>query len=118
MRITRRSILKNAALAPITAALTRFASAATSATTHIVTIKDFTFDPPMLDAKIGDTVEWKNLDGFIHTATSDEEGRFDTKIIRTGRSKSHTFTGDNGSGEFSYHCQIYPMMKGKITVRR
>jgi len=114
MPITRRKLLQSAAFATTTLATTRLAHAAPK--THLVRIKDFAFDPEVLEIAIGDTVEWQNLDGFLHTANSDKPGLFDTKIIRTGRTSAHQFTTPPDAPEIPYHCEEYPMMKARIIV--
>ena len=114
MPMTRRMMLKRGASASALLITTGAAKAAPR--THLVRIKDFAFDPEILEISAGDTVEWQNLDGFLHTATSDVPGLFDTKIIRTGRTSAHEFITISEQGEIPYHCEVYPMMKARIIV--
>lgn len=116
MTISRRSILKGALYTTTASVVGSVTGRAFAKATHRVVIKNFNFTPAELKIKRGDTVEWKNLDGFIHTATSDKEGVFDTDMIRTGWSASHTFASDDNNSEVTYHCELYPMMKGKIII--
>lgn len=116
MRISRRQVLKGSILITAAAASGCAISPALANETHRVTIKSFAFLPKELKIKPGDTVEWRNLDGFIHTATSDEKGLFDTDMIRTGWSAFHTFGTGEVTNEISYHCEIYPTMKAKIII--
>lgn len=116
MTISRRVILKNVALATAATVLSSPINSALATKAHKVIIKDFSFNPKELKIRLGDTVEWKNIDGFLHTATSDTKEHFDTKTISTGNSATFLFSGDNYIGENLYHCEVYPLMKAKIIV--
>ncbi len=76
-----------------------------------VTIKNMKFDPPTLEVKSGDVVEWKNDDITPHTATS---ATFDSASIEPEKSWRHTFTEP---GSFPYHCTFHPDMKAAVTVK-
>ena len=77
---------------------------------HVI-IKNMKFDPPSVEVKEGDTVEWKNEDITPHTATS---ATFDSASIDSDKSWKHTFTK---SGSFSYACTFHPEMKAVVIVR-
>jgi plastocyanin len=79
---------------------------------------------------VSNTVEWTNKDSLAHTVTSDEpqyvdviNGKFDTLahpeqtgangLIEPDGNWSFTFTK---AGEFTYHCEPHPWMKGKVVV--
>lgn len=79
-----------------------------------VTIKGFAFNPKDLKIKVGSKVTWTNEDTASHTATSDDDGVFDTKTLKKGASGSHTF---DKAGTFSYHCNIHPTMTAEIDVQ-
>ena len=76
-----------------------------------VSIKNMKFDPPHLEVKKGDTVEWRNDDITPHTATS---ASFDSGSIDPEESWRHTFTN---AGHFSYACTFHPDMKAALTVK-
>jgi plastocyanin len=61
-------------------------------------------------------VRWANNESFNipHTVTRDS-GTVGPQsgILHPGDSYSYTFTA---SGTYSYHCQVHPMMKGKVIV--
>lgn len=116
MPFSRRVVLQSAALAIATVVLSSPVSSVLAVENHKVIIKDFAFHPTELKIKQGDTVEWRNIDGFIHTATSDNNDLFDTKTITTGESAFHTFNSNGVIGEIPYHCDVYPMIKAKIIV--
>jgi plastocyanin len=78
-----------------------------------ITIKDFSFSPDPLRAKVGDTVTVKNEDGTTHTLTADD-GSVDTGELDGGSSGSVTV---EKAGTLAYHCEKHPSsMKGTIEV--
>lgn len=62
---------------------------------------------------------WKNEDTMAHTVTSDTgysnpySGKFDSGLIEKGQTYQYTFVD---LGEYPYHCQIHPFMKGKVKI--
>lgn len=76
-----------------------------------VTIRNMKFDPPTLEVKKGDIVEWKNDDITPHTATSPT---FDSGSIDPDKFWRHTFTE---TGNFPYSCTFHPDMKAVVSVR-
>ena len=76
-----------------------------------VTIDNFTFTPPELKVKVGDTVTWANHDDIPHTVVS--AGKFRSKTLDTDNSFSFTFTA---AGDYKYFCGIHPHMTGLIKV--
>jgi plastocyanin/uncharacterized membrane protein len=81
-------------------------------TTHTVVIKQMRFNPPQLNVKVGDTVEWKNEDIYSHTATAND-GRFDSGLIDPGKAWSTTITAP---GDIGYHCRPHPNMVAAIAA--
>jgi plastocyanin len=77
-----------------------------------VAIKDFAFNPPTTQAKVGDSITWTNQDSTAHTVTLDDKS-VDSGNVAPGATFSHAFTT---AGTFTYHCQIHTQMKGTITV--
>jgi len=76
-----------------------------------VVMKNMKFDPPLLEVKKGDTVEWKNADITPHTATA---GTFDSGSIASDASWRHTFIE---AGNFPYACTFHPDMKAAVIVK-
>ena len=76
-----------------------------------VTIDNFTFSPPELKVKVGDTVTWTNHDDIPHTVVS--AGKFRSKTMDTDNSFSFTFTS---AGDYKYFCSLHPHMTGMIKV--
>ena len=76
-----------------------------------VTIRNMKFNPPNLEAKKGDTVEWRNDDITPHTATS---ATFDSGPIASDATWRHTFTE---AGTFPYACTFHPDMKAAMIVK-
>jgi plastocyanin len=108
-------------------------------TTPVVIVQDAVlqssslhFQPEVVRATLGisNRIEWTNEDSVAHTVTGDEpryvdvvNGRFDSLshpdqtgangFIESGGKWSFTFTK---VGEFRYHCEPHPWMKGSVHV--
>ena len=78
-----------------------------------VSIDNFTFKPNVLTIKPGTIVTFVNHDSTAHTATSKQQGAFDTSPIQPGKSASLTL---EEPGTFVYYCVFHPFMKGTIKV--
>jgi plastocyanin len=76
-----------------------------------VTIDNFTFSPPELKVKVGDTVTWTNHDDIPHTVVS--AGKYRSKTLDTDDKFSFTFTS---AGDYKYFCSLHPHMTGMIKV--
>ena len=85
--------------------------AGTPASGTTVTIDNFAFSPPSLEAKVGQKVTWTNKQDVAHTVTANG-GAFDHPMP-SGATFSFTFTK---AGTFAYHCTIHPSMHGTIAV--
>jgi plastocyanin len=77
-----------------------------------VIIKNMKFEPPALEVKSGDVVEWNNEDITPHTATS--APAFDSGSIESDKSWRYTFTD---AGNFPYSCTFHPEMKATVIVK-
>jgi plastocyanin len=80
----------------------------------IVFISNFTFLPPTVHVKAGQSVAWVNCepDTTPHTATSDG-GSFDSGSLVTPDAYVRSFPA---AGTFPYHCTIHPGMKATVIV--
>ncbi|MEX2159262.1 MAG: cupredoxin family copper-binding protein [Dehalococcoidia bacterium] len=78
-----------------------------------VRLEDFAFAPANIIVPVGTTVTWTNYDSAGHTVTSDDGDELDSPLFARGASFSHTF---NEPGEYAYHCEPHPNMKGLVTV--
>lgn len=78
--------------------------------THVVEVSNFQFSPSTLTVKVGDTVEFKFVEG-THTATADN-GEFDSGTKSSG---TYTWTPDE-AGSVPFFCAIHASMTGTITV--
>jgi nitrite reductase (NO-forming) len=66
-----------------------------------------------LTVPLGATVTWTDDDpGVPHTVTA-VDGSFDSGLIQSGASYSHTFTSP---GVFEYFCTLHPWMRAKVEV--
>ena len=80
-----------------------------------VMIDNFTFSPPELTVKVGDTVTWTNRDDIPHTVVStDDPKTFKSKVLDTDEKFSFSFSK---AGTYPYFCSIHPKMTGKVIVQ-
>ena len=80
---------------------------------YLIDIQDFNFSQSSLYIKKGDTVVWTNRGLVSHTVTSMSGSELKSMPLSTNDIYSHTF---NSRGKFDYHCSIYPIMSGTVTV--
>jgi plastocyanin len=79
-----------------------------------IVIQNTSFTTPDVSVKAGAKVTVDNKDGFSHTVTSDEAGKFDTGTI--DGNKTVTFTAPTTPGTYKFHCNIHSTMHGTLTV--
>jgi len=82
--------------------------------THTIIIRELKFQPAVLTAHVGDTVEWKNEDVFPHNAVSTEPKKFDSATIPVGSSWKYQTTR---KGDYFYQCTLHPNMRAKLVVQ-
>ena len=85
-------------------------AAPAQAATIEVTIDKLVFSPATVEAKVGDTIEWVNMDVFAHTATV--KGGWEV-MIPPKKSASLTL---KAAGAVDYFCRFHPNMKGHVNV--
>ncbi len=78
-----------------------------------IIIENLAFNPSELRIKVGNQITWINNDRMSHTVSSNIGYELNSGKFSQGAVYKHTF---NTIGTFNYHCNIYPMMKGKIIV--
>ena len=105
-----RSARALAGIALLVPALALLGPAPAGATTRTVTVADDAFTPSTVTLVLGDTVTWSFK--ALHTSTSDQ-GFWDSGDKGAGTTFSRGFLD---SGSYPYHCQIHPMMHGKVLV--
>ena len=82
-----------------------------------VEIRDFKFVPATVTVHQGDTVEWKNEDTALHTATSDSQAPkpgFDSGSISKGSTWRYVTAA---KGTYNYGCTYHTYMKGQVIVQ-
>ena len=79
--------------------------------TLAVTIRDFSFNPASIDAKVGETVTWTHNGEAPHTVTFDDGE--DSGSLANGDDYSRTF---DAAGSFPYKCSVHPAMTGTVEV--
>lgn len=87
----------------------------TEVTPNTVTIDNYVYSPKTLMVKKGTTVTWKNNDIAKHTITADSPSENAPSSKFFGKNESYSFTF-NQVGEYAYHCEPHPYMKGSVTV--
>ena len=109
-----------ATLTSVAFAISGFTSVALATTvqaaaTQTVIMKSISFDPKVLQVKVGDSVDWENKSYTQHSATSDDSGGFDTGLIDPNqKTKRIDFTKP---GSYRYHCSVHgKTMSGVIVV--
>lgn len=75
-----------------------------------VTIRNLKFLPERIEARVGDTVEWVNMDILAHTATA--QGKWDVMISPNGTGRVVLKT----AGEVAYYCRFHPNMTANIII--
>jgi plastocyanin len=76
-----------------------------------VIIQNFTFNPGVINIKVGATVVWTNMDPMPHKIKSDS---FNSSDLSQGQSFSFKF---DKAGTYDYICGIHPSMKGQVIVK-
>jgi len=73
------------------------------------------YNPNLIEIKVGDTVTWINSDSSPHTVTSlsSNDSNFDSGVLRNGEAFSFTFDKE---GQYSYFCTLHPSMVGTVVV--
>jgi plastocyanin len=83
---------------------------------HPVAQANKTFSTPVLKAKVGDTVTFKNDDAFAHNVFSlSEVQNFDLGSYKKGETRQLKLTSP---GTIEVECAIHPEMKMKIEVSK
>ena len=98
-----------AVIAAVSAALVTPASAETIK----VTIDKVAYAPVNISARVGDTIEWSNVDLVAHTSTARDKS-FDLMVMPN---KKQSLTVKK-AGEFDYYCKFHPNMTGHISVKQ
>jgi plastocyanin len=82
---------------------------------HVIDQKGKTFIPHQINAKVGDTITFKNSDPFAHNAyTDDEKNEFDIGMQPPGKDITVKI---QGAGTFSVECAIHPNMLLEVTAK-
>jgi plastocyanin len=82
---------------------------------HVVDQKGKTFVPHAVDAKVGDTITFKNSDPFAHNAyTDDEANEFDIGMQEPGKDIQVPV---KAAGSFNVECAIHPNMLLEVTAK-
>lgn len=78
--------------------------------THLVTIKDMSFQPASLTVHKGDTVVWTNKDIVAHDVTAENKAWHSNSLLNDSSFKKVIEKSEN------YYCSIHIVMKGELKV--
>lgn len=81
------------------------------AETTQITIEKLAFAPAVVNATVGDRIEWINNDILVHTATA-RNGDWDITIAPN---KTVVLTLKK-AGTIEYYCRYHPNMKGRVVI--
>lgn len=84
----------------------------TPGSNNTITIQNSSFNPDQLNVTIGTAIYWVNKDSVPHKVVSDN-GVFESPNLNPGDNFDYTF---NNVGEYRFHDDLNPSMKGTITV--
>ncbi len=77
-------------------------------------MQNISFNPPLIHAKVGQTVKWTNMDSAPHNVTYVSGPQFTSSPTFTN---GGTFTLKlTKAGTIAYRCTIHPGMNGTIVV--
>ncbi|MBL8556187.1 MAG: plasmid stabilization protein [Phenylobacterium sp.] len=102
---------RRAVLALAGAAIAAPVSAAPRVVT--VTMRDMAFGAVPTGLRVGDIVEWVNLDLFRHTATARNKA-FDVDLVPRARAR----TVLRQPGVVAFYCRFHPGMTGVLEVAK
>ncbi len=81
--------------------------------TRDVMIRGFAYQPAVMTAHVGDTVQWKNADIVPHTVTATDKS-FSSGVIAPGATWKFLA---HKAGVFPYLCTLHPNMHGKLIIQ-
>lgn len=91
------------------------AASAAPAARSAITIRNYSFDPGVMQVAAGATVTWINKDGDVHTIKSQAGPEpFQSPALDSGGHFSVTF---HRAGTYRYICSVHPYMRGVIVVQ-
>jgi len=101
-------------LFPVLVVLSLFGTSSYAATVHI-DIKDFFFDPGVVNINIGDTVIWENKGAVPHTTTSGNnctsDGKWDSGLLQPVQEFQRVF---DEAGTFPFFCSLHCAEHGMV----
>lgn len=106
----RRITIFSIALGLLIAAMPAPPAAANSLT---VVMKNVTFSPSPLKARLGDTITWANRDIIAHKIVADSGGFAETPLLQPGKDYRTKITK---AGTLAYHDSLNPTMRGTLIV--
>jgi amicyanin len=120
MRAKRRDLLWIGLTA---LALAAAAGLARAEATNQVKIDRMTFEPPIIQVNVGDSVTWTNNYKQPHLISTFkkvkgatvQDGVLDSPMLKTGESFSYKF---EKPGTYEYFCPIHVFMLGKVVVKK
>jgi len=109
-KISRRTLLVAGTATAATAAFP--AQSQSTGKLHEVEIKNFKFNPDMLEVKVGDTIRWTNKDSAPHDATALDRSWNSALLRKDESSEVEVVAGMSAD----YFCSIHPSMLASIKL--
>jgi plastocyanin len=81
------------------------------ATTKSIAIQEDSFEPPLVQIGVGDTITWTNTVPTEHSVKADT---FSSGNLRKDETFSYQFPS---AGTYDYACGLHPGMTGQIIVK-
>src|SRR5215475_4033908 len=78
-----------------------------------VDVNKLVFTPALVNAHVGDTIEWVNADFMAHTATAKGQGW--EVMLEPGKAGRVQL---KKAGTIEYFCRFHPNMTGSISVTK
>ena len=80
-----------------------------------VRIKDITFVPAAITAKVGQTITWTNDEPAPHNVTAEQGADFKSETLNKGDTFDYT---PKQAGTIDYVCTIHPGQDGRLIVTK
>jgi plastocyanin len=86
-------------------------TAASSGRGHLVSVREFFFDPGSIRASVGQVIRFVNEGSIAHSAVV--AGGCSTAVLEPGQNEGIVFSV---AGVYAFRCGIHPAMQGTITI--
>ena len=106
-------LARAAAVVALAALAAPAATAAPAPRVYTIEARNLGFGPAPAGLKVGDMIQWVNVDIFQHSATA-RDGSFDVELPPKARVR----TVMKKAGQIAFFCRYHPGMTGTLKVAR